>query len=173
MVGMELDRLVADGILEPVQYDNWASPIVPMLKSDGTSVRVCCDFKATVNPVSALDHYPIPKVEDLFATLAGGKLFSKIDLSQAFQQVPLEEESKKYVVINTLKGLFRYTRLPFGVSSAPGIFQRVMESLLQGLPGMIVYIDDILIAGSSVKEHLKRLDNVLRGRWPSSKAKQV
>ena len=80
-------------------------------------------------------------MEDLFTSLSGAKVFSKIDLSQAYQQVPLEEGSREYVVINTQKGLFRYTRLPFGVSSAPGIFQRVMESLMQGLPGVTVYID--------------------------------
>ena len=65
------------------------------------------------------------------------------------------------VVINTHKGLFCYTRLPFGISSAPGIFQRVMESLLQGIPGVIVYIDDILVTGSSNEEHLKALEQVL------------
>ena len=85
-----------------------------------------------MNPASNLDNYPIPKVEDLFATLNKGKLFMKLDLSQAYQQVLLDDESKQYVVINTHKGLFRYTRLPFGISSAPGIFQRVMESLLHG-----------------------------------------
>ncbi len=74
-----------------------------------------------------MDSYPIPRVEDLFATLAGGKVFTKLDLSQAYQQLLLEEDCKKYVVINTQQGLFRYNRLPFGVSSAPGIFQRAME----------------------------------------------
>ena len=161
MVEKELDRLVSEGILEPVQYADWASPIVPVLKSDKKSMRICGDFKQTINPVSPLDRYPIPKVEDLFATLSGGRLFSKIDLSQAYQQVPLDMESRQYVVINTLKGLFRYTRLPYGVSSAPGIFQRLMENLLQGLPGVIVYIDDILIAGASQEEHLERLKAVL------------
>ena len=125
------------------------------------SVRVCGDFKQTINPVSRLDRYPIPRVEDLFTSLSGSKVFSKIDLSQAYQQVPLEEGSRQYVVINTQKGLFRYTRLPFGVSSAPGIFQRVMESLMQGLPGVTVYIDDILVAGTTEEEHLKRLEDVL------------
>ena len=161
LVEKELDRLVSDGILEPVEFSEWASPIVPVLKSDKKSVRVCGDFKQTINPVFRLDRYPIPKVEDLFTSLSGAKVFSKIDLSQAYQQVPLEEGSRQYVVINTQKGLFRYTRLPFGVSSAPGIFQRVMESLMQGLPGVTVSIDDILVAGATEEEHLKRLEDVL------------
>ena len=66
------------------------------------------------------------------------------------------------MVINTHKGLFRYTRLPYGVASAPGIFQRVMESPLQGIPGMTVYIDDILISSATEEEHLKALEEVLR-----------
>ena len=161
MVEKELDRLVQEGTVEPVEFSEWASPIVPVLKKDKLSVRICGDFKQTVNPVARLDRYPIPKVEDLFSSLGGGKVFSKIDLSQAYQQVPLEENSCKIVVINTQKGLFRYTRLPFGISSAPGIFQRVMENLLQGLTGVIVYIDDILIAGSNEEEHTRRLEEVL------------
>ena len=88
-----------------------------------------------MNPVAKLDKYPIPKVEDLFVKLTGGRTFTKIDLSQAYLQVPLDEESKKYVVVNTHKGLFRYTRLPFGILAAPGIFQRVMDNILQGIPG--------------------------------------
>ena len=93
-----------------------------VLKSDKSSVRICGDFKVTVNPVVKLDKYPIPKIEDLFVHLAGGKTFTKLDLSQAYQQLPLDEESKSFVVINTHKCLFRYTRLPYGISSAPGIF---------------------------------------------------
>ncbi len=71
-----------------------------------------------------LMRYPIPKIEDLFATLAKGKLFTKLDLAQAYQQLKLNAKAKELVVINTHKGLFRYTRLPFGISSAPGIFRR-------------------------------------------------
>ena len=89
-------------------------------------MRICGDFSVTVNPVSKLDRYPIPKIEDLFARLRNGKFYSKIDLSYAYQQLLLDDESKKYVVVNTHKGLFRYTHLPFGISSAPGIFQRVL-----------------------------------------------
>ena len=100
-VKKESNRLVAEGTLEPVEVAEWAFPIVSVLKPDKVNVRICGDFKQTVNPVSTLDKYPIPKIEDLFSTLAGGKVFSKIDLSQAYQQLPLADESKKYIVINT------------------------------------------------------------------------
>ena len=111
--------------------------------------------------MSKLDKYPIPKVNDLFAKLGKGKYFSKLDLSHAYQQLPLEESSKKYVVVNTHKGLFQFTRLPFGISSAPGIFQRVIETLLQGIEGVVVYIDDILVTESTEEEHLRALERVL------------
>ena len=78
-------------------------------------------------------------MEDLFAKLEGGQKFTKLDLSQAYQQLPLDEESKQYTVVNTHKGLFRYVRLPFGISSAPGILQHVMDILLQGIPGDSIY----------------------------------
>ena len=78
-------------------------------------------------------------MEDLFAKLEGGQKFTKLDLSQAYQQLPLDEESKRYTVVNTHKGLFRYVRLPFGISSAPGILQHVMDTLLQGIPGDSIY----------------------------------
>ena len=157
---MELKWLQEEGTLEPVEVSAWTTPIIPVLKSDKTSVRICGDFRVIVNPVSKLDTYPIPKIEDLFATLRRGNSFSKLDLSQAYQQLPLDEESKNYVVINTHKGFFRYTHLPFGISSAPGIFQRVIESVLQGINGVVIYLDDILITGPTEKDHLKSLEEV-------------
>ena len=99
----------------------------------------------TVNRVSKFDNYPIPKTEDLFAVLGGGEQYSKLDLSQAYQQLELDEDSKKYTTINTHKGLFQYNRLPFGIASAPGIFQRTIENLLQGISGVIVRLDDKLV----------------------------
>ena len=81
-VEKELNHLVEEGTLETVEVSEWASPIVLVLKPDKINVRICGDFKQMVNLVSTLDKYPIPKIEDLFATLAGWKIFSKIDLSQ-------------------------------------------------------------------------------------------
>ena len=111
-IDLELNRLVKEGTLEPVDFSEWAAPIVPIVKEDKT-IRICGDYKVTVNKVSKLDNYPIPKSEDLFVTLNGGKQFSKLDISQAYQQVLLEDSSKQYTTINTHKGLFQYTHLPY------------------------------------------------------------
>ena len=162
MVEKELERLEKEGIIELVQYADWAAPVVPVRKSDGKSLRLCGDFRVTVNQVLKLDKYPIPKIDDLFAKLAGGQSFTKLDMSQAYQQLILDSESRKYTVINTHRGLFCYNLLPFGISSAPGIFQRTMESLLRGMERVVVYLDDVLVTGRTEEEHLATLDEVLR-----------
>ncbi len=101
MVEDKLERLLKEGIIEPVQFAEWAAPIVPVFKQDKKSLCICGDFKQTVNRASKLDTYPIPKIEDLFAKMSSGKTFTKLDMSQAYQQIPLEESSRKYVVVNT------------------------------------------------------------------------
>lgn len=160
-VDEELQRLERMEIIEPTEFSNWAAPIVPVVKQDG-SVRICGDYKLTINQVAKLNKYPLPKIEELLASLAGGKRISKLDLAHAYLQIPLDEESKKYVTVNTHRGLYRYNRLPFGVAaSAPSIFQRMMESILQGISNICIYIDDILVTGPSEEEHLKTLDLVM------------
>ena len=88
-------------------------------------------------------------------------MFSKLDMSQAYAQLCLDEESKKYVVINTHRELFKNNRLSFGISSTPGIFQLAMENLLKEIPGVFCYLDDILITGATETEHNERLRKVL------------
>ena len=139
-IDTELRSLEEQGIIAPVKYSSWAAPVLPILKPDGT-LRLCGDYKVTVNKITKTESYPLPRIEELFSSLAGGKSFTKLDLSHAYLQVELEEGSKEYVTINTHKGLYRYNRLPFGVTSALVIFQRVMENLLQGLPNVCVYIE--------------------------------
>ncbi|KAL9982685.1 hypothetical protein ACROYT_G004758 [Oculina patagonica] len=159
-IEQDLERLEKAGTIEPVQYSEWATPIVSVIKSDGT-VRVCGDYKLTVNKVSKLDGYPIPKLDDLYTKLAGGQTFTELDLSHAYEQMLVDENSREFLTINTHKGLFRYNRLPYGVSSAPGIFQRTMEGLLQGIPSTGVLLDNILITGPSTEEHLDNIEKVL------------
>ena len=138
-VEKELERLQKQNVITPVQFSDWAAPIVPVVKSDGT-IHICGDYKLTANQVAKLDTYPLPRIEDLYAVLSGGTIFSKLDLAHAYQQICLDDDSKKYTTINTSRGLFQYERLPFGISSAPSIFQRIMDSLLQGIPFTCAYI---------------------------------
>ena len=155
-----LHRLESLGIITPVKHSKWAAPVVPVLKHNG-SIRLCGNYRVTINQASKVDTYPLPRVEDLFAAMSGGKVFSKLDMSQAYLQLPLDDTSKELVTINTYKGLFKYNRLLFGVSSAPAVFQRCMESLIQGCKGVAICLDDILITGKTVEDHLVNLDKVL------------
>ena len=155
-LGHELDRLEGQGLLQRVNYSEWAAPRVPVPKKDG-SIRVCGDYKVTINPYLQVDQYPLPKPSELFACLTGGQSFTKLDLTAAYQQMMLDEESAKLVTVNMHQGLYQFYRLLFGVESAPAIFQRAMDSILQGLPFVICYLNDILVSGRMDKDHLKNL----------------
>ncbi|XP_028169209.1 uncharacterized protein LOC114359144 [Ostrinia furnacalis] len=153
-----LEQHVRDGILTPVERSDWATPIVPVVKKDG-NIRICADYKTTLNKVIEIDRYPLPRVEDLLVRLHGGQRFSKIDLSQAYAQLELDD-SKKYTVINTHKGLFVYNRLVYGLASSPGIFQRRLEEMFADLPCVGVFLDDIIITGKTTVEHTDNLFKV-------------
>ncbi|XP_044766654.1 uncharacterized protein K02A2.6-like [Coccinella septempunctata] len=94
LVEQEINRLVEVGILTPVSFSEWATPVVPIIKKNG-EIRLCADFKVTINPHIQVDQYPIPRIEDLFGRLQGGEQFTKLDLSQAYQQIAVDESSKK------------------------------------------------------------------------------
>ena len=90
LVTKELDRLESEGVIETVTHSDWSSPIVPVLK--GNKLRICGDFRSTVNRVTETESYPIPRIEDIYATLSGGTIFSKLDFSKAYLQVLLAAE---------------------------------------------------------------------------------
>ena len=160
-VEAELTHLERDGILSTVEYSEWATPIVPVVKRNG-SVCVCGNFKVSVTPVLLTEQYPLPRIEDIFANLAGGKHFSKLDLRQAYHQMEVTKASKKFLIINTHKGLFRYNRLVFGISSSPAMWQRAIDQVLQGIPGVQCILDDMIVSGKTNEEHLENLERVLK-----------
>ena len=104
-------------------------------KSDGLA-RLYVDYSTGLNDALQLHQHPLPVPEDIFATLNGGHVFSRIDFSDAYLQVELDDDSKRFCNINTHRGVCEYKRLPFGVKSAPGIFQATMDKMLAGLPGL-------------------------------------
>ena len=130
------------------------------MKPDG-NVRICGDYKVTINQYFEVDKHPSPKTEDLFVELSGGEKFSKLDLKNAYNQIMLDDNSREFVTINTHKGLFRPTRLPYGVAPASAIFQSKMEQLLQGIPMVVCRVDDILVWRQDDASHLAHLNEVL------------
>lgn len=159
-VEKELERWVNEGIAYKVTQSEWSTPLVVVGKAEG--VRLCADFRLTLNKYIEMEHYPLPQATDIFASLAGNAVFSCLDLSNAYQQLSVAEECQHLLTLATHKGLIRLRRLPFGLSSSPPIFQAAIDTILQGLPGTIAYLDDVLIAARSREEALERLDMVLR-----------
>ena len=155
----DLDRLEKLGVVKKVERSDWASPIVCVPKKDG-SLRICGDFNVSVNQVLLDNPYPLPDTEDIFATLGSGTVFSKIDLSNAYQQMDLNTNSQQYLTVNTHKGLYAYQRLTYGIASAPALFQSTMDQILQGMDSVRCRIDDIIIR-TDPHEHLEVLDEVL------------
>ena len=155
----ELEILVTEGMFQPIFHSKWAAPIVVIITPDN-SVHICGDSKQTVNKVSNCDKYPVPRTEDLFATLGVGEKFTILDLSHAYQQLLLNPESCPYLTINTHKELFQVIRLQFRVKSASGTFEREIENLLKLAPFVKVRSDGILLSGKSNEKHLKTLDSL-------------
>ena len=155
-----LDEMEKQGQLEKTMTSDWASPIVPVQKPNVT-MRICGDYKITLNKNLEINHYPLPRYEECFQAMKGGQKFSKLDLKQAFNQVPLDESSKNLTTMNTSKGLYRWKRLPFGIASSPGIFANIMDKVLQSLSGVAWYQDDIIITGPNDQKHIDNLKAVL------------
>ncbi|XP_026529758.1 uncharacterized protein K02A2.6-like, partial [Notechis scutatus] len=156
----QLDKLIAQGVLEPIDHAHWETPIVTPIKPDG-SIRICGDYRATLNHALQQSAYPVPVVQHLLHSLGGGKIFAKLDLVQAYQQLPVDVETAKAQTIVTHRGAFKCNRLQFRVSVAPGIFQSLMERLLQGIKGVVPYFDDVLIAAPNREELERHLRLVL------------
>lgn len=157
----EIDRLVKNDIIEPIPYSNWATPIVPVTKADGR-IRLCGDYRLTVNSVTETDTYPQPTINEALSELAGGQIFTKLDLKEAYTQVSVCDETAHLLTITTPKGLYKVKRLPYGLKASPGIFQRLMSTTLAGIAGVSVLLDDILIAGANQSQHDDRLEEVLK-----------
>ena len=159
-VEAELDKLESNGVLGKVAVSEWASPLVVVPKAN-QAVRLCGDYKVSVNLLLHVDQDPLPTPEDLFAKVARSNVFSKIDLSTAYLQLELAPESQKLLTVNTYRGLYEYQRMNYGVASAPAIFQEIIDKVLSGLEDTLGFLDDILIGGECDNDNLNNVDQVL------------
>lgn len=149
--GEALDKLVKAQVLEPVDASDWATPVVVVQKQDG-AVRICADYSSTVNPQTKKADYPPDEFDRLISSIGPGFRFTKIDLADAYLQFRVDEETAEMLTINTLKGRFKFKRLPPGLSVAPGVFLRKIQALFAHLKNVFVYFDDILIFARNQKE---------------------
>ncbi|UYV61734.1 K02A2.6-like [Cordylochernes scorpioides] len=155
-IDKELDRLEKSQIIEKVNASDWSTPLVTVIKSNG-ELRLCGDFKNTLNNCIEDEKYPLPTIETMLGNLGGNKNFTKLDLSSAYHQIEMDEASKNLLVVSTHRGLYRYNRLPFGISPASAIFQRCMDSLFHDVPNTVIYLDDIFIGSKDEQEHYRIL----------------
>ncbi|XP_053686398.1 uncharacterized protein K02A2.6-like [Sabethes cyaneus] len=161
LVDAELTRLQSLGIIDPVDFSEWAAPIVAVRKPNG-KVRICADYSTGLNEALEANHFLLPTPEEIFAQLNSSTVFSIIDLSDAYLQLEGDEESKKLLTINTHRGLFRFNRLAPGVKSAPGAFQRLVDGMIADIPGVRSLIDAVIVFEKDMKSHTASLNQLFQ-----------
>ncbi|CAH2208327.1 jg24389, partial [Pararge aegeria aegeria] len=157
----KIKELLQKDIIEEVKGpSNWVSPIVPVLKDNG-EVRLCVDMRRA-NVAIKRENHPLPTMDQLLPKMREAKLFTKLDIQDAFHHIELHPDSRPITTFITGKGLFRFKRMMFGITCAPEIFQKTLERILLGCDGVINFIDDILVFGKDKMEHDDRLEKVLK-----------
>ena len=161
------DAGIAKGIWEPTIFNEYGTPVVPVRKQSlpnqpTPSVRVCGDYSVIINAQLETHRQPMPLPEDIMRRLGGTHYFSKIDLADAYNQIEIGPESQKRLALSTHRGVLLQKRLPFGISSATGYFQDIMNHLTSDLTGVAAYLDDILISGTTAEDHLNNLQQLLK-----------
>ena len=155
-----LDSWLAEDKAVRTRQAEWASPGFPVPKKNGT-YRLVVDFKKSLNPQLRVDHYPIPSPEEIFSDLSASSVFVNLDLKDAYMQLLLHPESQELCVVATHRGFYKLKRMIYGIASAAAIFQSVMEEILIDIPGVKVYLDNILIHGDSIPTVIQRTFLVL------------
>lgn len=161
-IDQELEEMLKLGVVEP-SNSPWSSPILLVKKKDNT-FRFCVDFRK-LNSVTVRDSYPLPLVADTLDKLRDAKYLSSLDVRSAYWQVPMAESSKQYTAFTVPnRGLFQFTRMPFGLHNAPATWQRLIDNVLGHdlEPHVFVYLDDVVIVSQTFEQHLLILDEVFR-----------
>lgn len=160
-VERQVTQLQQQGLIEPSD-GAWSSPVVLVRKKDG-KWRLCVDYRR-LNAVTCRDAYPLPRIDDSLDSLAGSCYFSTLDLLSGYWQVPLDDDAQEKSAFVTRGGLWRWKVLPFGLTSAPASFERLMERVLGGLQWktLLLYLDDVIVFSRDFDSHLDRLELVLQ-----------
>lgn len=153
------DELLQLNIIKP-SVSPYSSPVVLVKKKNGED-RMCVDFRQ-LNLKTEKDQYPMPRMDDLIDRLAGYLYFTTLDLASGYYQIPVATDSQKYTAFVTPDGHFEFLRMPFGLATAPAVFQRMMDLVTQPIrEDVLVYLDDIIIPSRDVTEGLEKLEKFL------------
>jgi len=149
------------GIIEPAASP-WASNVVLVTKKDG-SLRFCVDYRR-LNSITYKDSYPLPLIDNCLNALAGSSWYSTLDLRSGYYNIPIAESDRDKSAFITPQGCFCFTVMPFGLTCAPSVFQRLMDVVLCRLSYQIclVYLDDIIVLGQTFEEQMERLEKVFK-----------
>ena len=159
-INRELDEMLALKVVEP-STSGWSSPVLLVKKKDGT-YRFCVDFRR-LNAVTDRDSYPLPYVTATLDKLRNARYLSSLDIKSAFWQVPMDDGSRQYTAFTVPgRGLFQFTRMPFGLHNSPATWQRLMDRVIGAdlEPHVFVYLDDVIIVSKSYEQHLGILSEV-------------
>ena len=140
----------------------WASPIVLVLKKDG-SLRFCVDY-GRLSAKTVADAYPLPRIEDCLDSLGDAQIFTTLDCNAVYWQVPVAPEDQDKTTFTSHLGTYRYVRLPFGLQNEPAKFQRALDIILSGVRWQtcLIYLDDVIVFSKDVETHLRHVHEVLR-----------
>ena len=158
---------IKHGVWKRTQFNDEGTPVVPIQKTalagqTKRKIRICGDYSVSINIQLEPHRYPMPLPEDLLRKLRGGYGYTKIDLADAYNQIRLGPISQKRLVLSTHTGVLLQLRLPFGITSAPGYIQETMDKLTSDLPGVVVYLDHILVSGNNAADHISNLRGLLQ-----------
>lgn len=160
MVKEKLMELEQQGIIERVYEPSpWLAALVVIVRNNG-AIRLCVDLRR-LNKSIERERHPLPTFREMMPCLRNAKIFSLLDLKSGYHQCELDVQSRPLTTFSTQWGMFRYKRLVFGVCCAPEKFQKAMEAILSDCKNVIIYIDDILIFGTTTEEHDRCLKKVL------------
>ena len=159
LVQEHIEKMLEAGIIKPSRSP-WASPIVIVDKKDGTK-RFCVDLRA-LNKVTVKNSYPLPRIDDILSSLEGSQYFTSLDLKSGYWQIAMDENSQQKTAFTCFMGLYEHTVLPFGLSTAVGLFSELMNKVLVGIQYKftIAYLDDILIFSKTFDEHVEHIEAV-------------
>ena len=155
----EINDMLEAGIISP-SSSAWSSPIVIVPKRDNT-IRVCIDYRQ-LNKTLVKDSYPLPRIDDIFATLGKTKFFTSIDLKSGYHNIAVAPQDREKTAFCTRTALYHFNVLPFGLCNSPAIFSRMISKVLHGIEGKfaMAYLDDILVFSRTFDEHIEHLKDV-------------